>query len=132
MHTFTKVGLDALLTPENTLLSRLVPVFADLNQYDATMHFLGQSIIFTLTDRRATGEAYYLAHHVTVEGNERRLMLASSLSRHVHKGRRIVAVRGAPALFLKGKSCRKRNRLCKGSTPDRSSRSYRLNTSARS
>jgi hypothetical protein len=36
-----------------------------------------QSTIFTLTDKRATGEAYCLAHHVTVEGNERRLMLAS-------------------------------------------------------
>jgi hypothetical protein len=37
-----------------------------------------QSTIFTLTDKRATGEAYCLAHHVTVEGNERRLMMLAS------------------------------------------------------
>ena len=30
-----------------------------------------------LTDERATGEAYCLAHHVTVEGDKRRLMIAS-------------------------------------------------------
>ena len=41
------------------------------------MHFVGQSTIFTLTDERATGEAYCLAHHVTVEDNKRGLMLAS-------------------------------------------------------
>ena len=55
----------------------LAPVFADLNQYDATTHFVGQSTIFTLTTDRATGEAYCLAHHVTVDGAKRRLMLAS-------------------------------------------------------
>jgi hypothetical protein len=66
-------------TPSQELHSceALAPVFADLNQYDATTHFVGQSTIFTLTDERATGEAYCLAHHVTVEGNKRRLMLAS-------------------------------------------------------
>ena len=37
-----------------------------------------QSTIFTLTDKRATGEAYCLAHQVTVEGNERRLMMLAS------------------------------------------------------
>ena len=55
----------------------LAPVFADLNQYDATTHFVGQSTIFTLTSDRGTGEAYCLAHHVTVKGGNRRLMLAS-------------------------------------------------------
>ena len=65
--------------PSQELHSReaLAPVFADLNKYDATMHFLGQSTIFTLTGDRATGEAYCLAHHVTVEGGKRRLMLAA-------------------------------------------------------
>ncbi|MGA8659977.1 MAG: nuclear transport factor 2 family protein [Chthoniobacterales bacterium] len=53
------------------------PVFAELNKYDATTHFVGQSRIFTLTADRATGEAYCLAHHVTVDGGKRRLMLAS-------------------------------------------------------
>src|SRR5579863_7277043 len=55
----------------------LAPVFCDLNKYDATTHFLGQSTILTLTGRRATGEAYCLAHHVTVDGTKRRLMVAS-------------------------------------------------------
>ena len=65
--------------PSMELHSReaLAPVFADLNKYDATTHFVGQSTIFTLTDERATGEAYCLAHHVTVDGDKRRLMLAS-------------------------------------------------------
>src|SRR5437773_9963884 len=67
------------LTPSQELDSReaLTPVFADLNKYDATTHFLGQSTIFTLTANRATGEAYCLAHHVTVDGEKRRLMVAS-------------------------------------------------------
>jgi ketosteroid isomerase-like protein len=55
----------------------LAPVFADLKKYDATTHFVGQSTIFTLTDNHATGEAYCLAHHVTIEDGKRRLMLAS-------------------------------------------------------
>jgi ketosteroid isomerase-like protein len=55
----------------------LGPVFAELRKYDATTHFVGQSTIFTLTGDRATGEAYCLAHHVTVDQGKRRLMLAS-------------------------------------------------------
>jgi SnoaL-like domain len=55
----------------------LAPVFADLNQYDATMHFIGQSTVVSLTADRATVEVYCLAHHVTVEGQKRRLMLAA-------------------------------------------------------
>jgi hypothetical protein len=55
----------------------LAPVFADLNKYDATTHFVGQSTIFTLSADQATGEAYCLAHHVTVDGGKRRLMVAS-------------------------------------------------------
>jgi ketosteroid isomerase-like protein len=66
-------------TPSRELHSReaLAPVFAELNKYDATTHFVGQSTIFTLTPDRATGEAYCLAHHVTVDGGKRRLMVAS-------------------------------------------------------
>ena len=65
--------------PSMELHSReaLAPVFADLNKYDATTHFVGQSTIFTLTGDRATGETYCLAHHVTVDGGQRRLMVAS-------------------------------------------------------
>jgi hypothetical protein len=70
-------------TPSQELHSReaLAPVFADLNQYAATTHFVGQSTITSLSDDRATGEAYCLAHHVTVggsnRGSNRRLMVAS-------------------------------------------------------
>jgi len=65
--------------PSQELHSReaLAPVFADLNKYDATTHFVGQSTILTLTGQRGTGEAYCLAHHVTVDGAKRRLMVAS-------------------------------------------------------
>ena len=65
--------------PSMELHSReaLAPVFADLNKYDATTHFVGQSTILTRTADRATGEAYCLAHHVTVDGAKRRLMVAS-------------------------------------------------------
>jgi hypothetical protein len=66
-------------TPSQELHSReaLAPVFAELGKYEATTHFLGQSTIFTLTADRATGEAYCLAHHITVDAGKRRLMLAS-------------------------------------------------------
>src|SRR6201994_556900 len=66
-------------TPTQELHSReaLAPVFADLNKYAATMHFVGQSTILSLTGDRATGEAYTLAHHLTIEGEKRRLMIAA-------------------------------------------------------
>jgi hypothetical protein len=66
-------------TPSQELHSReaLASVFADLNQYAATTHFLGQSTITSLADNRADGEAYCLAHHLTVDGGTRRLMVAS-------------------------------------------------------
>ena len=66
-------------TPTQELHSReaLAPVFADLNKYDTTTHFVGQSTIFTLEADRATGEAYCLAHHVFMQDGKRRLMLAS-------------------------------------------------------
>lgn len=66
-------------TPSQELHTRdeLAPVFADLNKYDATTHFLGQSTIFALTETQATGEAYCIAHHVTVDAGKRRIMVAS-------------------------------------------------------
>ena len=66
-------------TPSQEIHSReaLAPVFADLNKYAATMHFVGQSTILTLTSDHATGEAYTLAHHLTVEDGKRRLMIAA-------------------------------------------------------
>jgi len=55
----------------------LAPVFADLNQYAATMHFLGQTTIQTLTPDGATGETYCMPHHLTIYGKNRRLMIAA-------------------------------------------------------
>jgi len=66
-------------TPTQELRSRdaLAPVFADLNQYAATMHFVGQSTILTLEADRATGEAYTLAHHLRIADGKRGLMIAA-------------------------------------------------------
>src|SRR5271163_309701 len=66
-------------TPSQELHSReaLAPVFADLNQYAATMHFLGQTTIRTLTRDRGTGETYCMPHHLTIDGENRPLMIAA-------------------------------------------------------
>jgi ketosteroid isomerase-like protein len=53
----------------------LTPVFDDLNRYQATMHFNGQSTI-ALGGDRATGESYCIAHHLFTEDGERKLMIA--------------------------------------------------------
>ena len=53
----------------------LTPVFADLNRYQATMHFNGQSTI-TLDGDQATGESYCIAHHLFTDDGERKLMVA--------------------------------------------------------
>jgi len=65
--------------PSQELHSReaLAPVFADLNQYAATMHFLGPTTIVTLTRDRGTGETYCIPHHLTINGERRRLMIAA-------------------------------------------------------
>jgi ketosteroid isomerase-like protein len=65
--------------PSQELHSReqLAPVFADLNKYAATMHFLGQTTILTLTGDRGTGETYCMPHHLTIEGGKRQLMIAA-------------------------------------------------------
>jgi hypothetical protein len=54
----------------------LTPVFDDLNRYESTTHFNGQSTV-ALDGDRATGESYCLAHHLYTEGSERRVMVAS-------------------------------------------------------
>jgi SnoaL-like domain len=53
----------------------LTPVFDDLNRYQATMHFNGQSTV-ALDGDRATGESYCIAHHLFTEDGERKLMVA--------------------------------------------------------
>ena len=55
----------------------LTPVFDDLNRYQTTMHFNGQSTV-ELDGDQATGESYCLAHHLTeAEDGSRTLMVAS-------------------------------------------------------
>src|SRR5580693_4535659 len=65
--------------PSQELHSReaLAPVFDALNQYQATMHFMGQSTIASLTVDRAAGQAYCLAHHLILDGDRRCLMIAA-------------------------------------------------------
>ncbi|MGH2974503.1 MAG: nuclear transport factor 2 family protein [Solirubrobacterales bacterium] len=53
----------------------LTPIFDDLNRYDATMHFNGQSTV-TLDGERATGESYTIAHHLFTEEGARKIMVA--------------------------------------------------------
>jgi len=54
----------------------LTPIFADLNRYQATTHFNGQSTI-RLDGDRATGESYTIAHHLFTDDGERKIMIAS-------------------------------------------------------
>jgi ketosteroid isomerase-like protein len=56
----------------------LAPVFDDLNQYVATMHFNGQSTIL-LDGDQATGESYCLAHHLKVGQDGQRTMMIASI-----------------------------------------------------
>src|SRR5580700_5422964 len=53
----------------------LTPVFDDLNRYEATMHFNGQSTV-VLDGDRATGDSYTIAHHVYTEDGSRKMMVA--------------------------------------------------------
>ena len=53
----------------------LSPVFDDLNRYQATMHFNGQSTVI-LGANRATSDSDTIAHHVYTEGGTRMMMVA--------------------------------------------------------
>jgi hypothetical protein len=46
-------------------------VFDDLNRYEATMHFNGQSTI-ALDGERATGESFCIADHLFTDNGERK------------------------------------------------------------
>ena len=65
-------------TPSMELHRRedLAPVFDDLNKYEATTHFMGQSTV-TVDGDRATGETYCIAHHVSASEGRRTLFIAS-------------------------------------------------------
>lgn len=54
----------------------LTPVFDDLNRYEVTTHFNGQSTV-TIDGDRATGESYTIAHHVFTEDSTRKIMVAA-------------------------------------------------------
>jgi len=88
-------------TPSPELHSReaLAPVFADLNKYAATMHFIGQSTILSLTadlrHRRSllpSTSPHRRGWKATGHG------CCATLLRHIREGGRRVAVCGAPAL----------------------------------
>jgi hypothetical protein len=54
----------------------LSPVFENLNTYEVTTHFNGQSTV-VLDGDHATGETYCIAHHIASADGERKLMIAS-------------------------------------------------------
>ena len=54
----------------------LSPIFADLNRYEATTHFNGQSTV-TINGDGAVGESYTIAHHLYTEDGDRKIMIAS-------------------------------------------------------
>ena len=75
------VYMDATLDePTQELHGRdaLAPVFDDLNTYVSTTHFNGQSTV-VLDGRRAAGESYCLAHHLSVGEDGRRTMMIAAL-----------------------------------------------------
>jgi hypothetical protein len=67
-------GTDATYVIEGR--EALAPVFDDLNRYETTTHFNGQSTI-VLDGDRASGESYTIAHHLFADGDERKIMIAS-------------------------------------------------------
>ena len=57
----------------------LAPEFDELNKYEATTHFMGQSTV-VLDGDHATGETYCIAHHVSAsEGKTDSFYCFSSL-----------------------------------------------------
>src|SRR5438445_7406453 len=84
MSLFTKdthfiVFMDARSEKSSMELNRredLAPVFDELNKYEATTHFMGQSTV-VLDGDRATGETYCIAHHVSASEGKRTLFIAS-------------------------------------------------------
>ena len=73
------VFMDARSEKPSMELNRredLAPVFDELNNYEATTHFIGQSTV-VLNGDRATGETYCIAHHVSASEGKRTLFIAS-------------------------------------------------------
>jgi uncharacterized protein YaeQ len=68
-------GPEAAVSYELEGREALSPVFDDLNRYEATMHFNGQSTVI-LDGNQATGDSYTIAHHVYTEDDTRMMMVA--------------------------------------------------------
>jgi len=68
-------GTDATYVLEGR--EALTPVFADLDRYEVTTHFNGQSTVTLDGDGHASGESYTIAHHVYTEDGVRKIMIAS-------------------------------------------------------
>jgi ketosteroid isomerase-like protein len=56
----------------------LAPVFDNLNTYQATTHFNGQSTV-SIDGDRASGESYCLAHHISVDDEGGRTLMVASI-----------------------------------------------------
>lgn len=69
----------------------LAPVLDNLNSYEATTHFNGQSTI-SIQGETGTGESYCLAHHVSVAKGKRSMMVASIRYLDTFKKRRTVVL----------------------------------------
>lgn len=54
----------------------LAPVFDNLKTYASTLHFNGQSKI-NLSGGTASGTTYCFAHHLTIDGDKKNLMIAA-------------------------------------------------------
>lgn len=78
------VFMDATASePTQELRGRasLAPVFDNLNSYEATTHFNGQSTV-NIDGDRASGESYCLAHHVSVDDEGGRTLMVASIRYH--------------------------------------------------
>jgi hypothetical protein len=84
MSLFTKdthfiVFMDAKSEKPSMEFNRredLTSIFDELNKYETTTHFMGQSTVVLAGDR-ATGETYCIAHHMSASGGKRTLFIAS-------------------------------------------------------
>ncbi len=74
------VFMDAKSSEPTQIINKradLFPVFDNLNNYRATMHFNGQSTVLQLNKDSATGIAYCIAHHQTIDDGIQKLMIAN-------------------------------------------------------
>jgi SnoaL-like domain len=72
----------------------LTPVFEDLNRYEVTTHFNGQSTV-AIDGDRATGESYTIAHHLFSEDGERKSW--SPRSATLTRSSRLMVVGASPS-----------------------------------